>query len=171
MTRLRGALLSIAAVFLVACVNGNGPIAGMEETTAVQLYSSVHCGAAQDNAAMAQIMNAEELTKAYERMRGRFVGGAAMEPAPVNFDREVVLLIDMGQRRTAGYALTLAHETVKVTGQTAHLRVAWVEPPPEAMVAQVLTSPCVLVKFPRAGLSAVRVVDQDDRLRAQISLR
>lgn len=76
-------------------------------------------------------------------------GSASLEG--VHWDREVALVIDMGEQRTAGYG-------VKVTGMDLaggdeiNLQVEVTRPGPGAFVAQVLTHPHAVVRLPRAGL-------------------
>lgn len=89
-------------------------------------------------------------------------------PAPaVDFSREGVLVLAMGSRSTAGYALSLAEESAVVRDGVLTVRVDWREPPPGALLAQVMTSPCLLVKVPMASFSRIRVVDQQGLLRLE----
>ncbi len=69
----------------------------------------------------------------------------------VNWDREVALVIDLGEKRTAGYAVVV--KDVQLTlGDEVHLQVEVRQPGPGDMVAQVLTRPYAVVRLPRIGL-------------------
>ena len=88
-------------------------------------------------------------------------------PAPVvDFSREGVLLIAMGQRPSAGYGLSLEGETTVRDGVLA-VRVDWREPQPGYRQAQVVTSPCLLLKVPAAAFTRIQVLDREDRVRLE----
>ncbi len=90
--------------------------------------------------------------------------------APFDGSREAALRIGMGQCPTAGYSLLLAATMAAVDRGVATIRVEWREPEPGSRVAQVLTSPCLVLKFPKAGLESVRIEDQSGRIRFSLAL-
>jgi hypothetical protein len=69
----------------------------------------------------------------------------------VNWDRELALIIDMGEQRTGGYA-------VKVTGvnlgggDEINVDLNITKPGPGSFVTQVLTHPYAVTRIPRVGL-------------------
>ena len=71
----------------------------------------------------------------------------------------LLVAISRGQQPTAGYALSL--DSAFAEGTTALIRVIWDSPPADAVLAQVITHPCLVVGLPSASFSKVRVVDQD----------
>jgi hypothetical protein len=77
----------------------------------------------------------------------------------------------MGQRPTGGYALGLQDPTVAIANRVGTVVVRFQEPAPGAMVPQVLTSPCLLLKLPKDDLREVRVVDPTGLLRATAPVR
>ncbi|MFU8814416.1 MAG: protease complex subunit PrcB family protein [Pseudomonadales bacterium] len=82
-------------------------------------------------------------------------GGAATAEG----DTELLMIaISRGQQATAGYGWSL--EGARVEGATAVVDVHWQTPDPDAMVAQVITHPCLVVGLPHEGLSRVEVRDQ-----------
>jgi hypothetical protein len=87
----------------------------------------------------------------------------------VNFAREGVLWIGMGQKPTGGYRLDPAESGLEIRADTATLRVAWSTPPPDAVLAQVITHPCLLLALPKGGYSRIRIVDLSGRERLEIS--
>ncbi|MFO7642228.1 MAG: protease complex subunit PrcB family protein [Candidatus Competibacteraceae bacterium] len=91
----------------------------------------------------------------------------APPPPAVDFSREGVLLLAMGSRSTAGYGLSLAEGAATVRDGVLTVRVDWGEPPPGALLAQVMTSPCLLVKMPAASFERIRVVDQQGQVRLE----
>jgi hypothetical protein len=71
----------------------------------------------------------------------------------------LLIAISQGQQPTPGYALTL--ESASAEGTTALVRVRWESPPADAVLAQMITHPCLVVGLPSAAFSQVRVVSQD----------
>ena len=72
----------------------------------------------------------------------------------------LLVAISRGQQPTSGYALSL--DSASAEGTTALIRVRWDSPSADALLAQMITHPCLVVGLPSASFSKVRVVDQDD---------
>jgi len=53
----------------------------------------------------------------------------------------------------------------------AVVRTRWSAPAPGMLSAQVVTSPCVLIKLSKGDFAAIQVVDQNDQPRARLSVR
>jgi hypothetical protein len=107
--------------------------------------------------------------EAWRSWYGRITSARLPSPLPpdVDFSREGVLMLAMGSRSTAGYGLSLAEESAIVRDGVLTVRVDWGEPPPGVLLAQVMTSPCLLVKVPATPFSQIRVVDQQGRVRLE----
>jgi hypothetical protein len=75
---------------------------------------------------------------------------SAPAPPPVDFARELVVGIFAGQRPTSGYQV----QVVRVERGETMISVVYqvTGPPADAMVAQVLTQPFLLITLPRLGL-------------------
>lgn len=106
---------------------------------------------------------------------GKLIGGpfdSSPEALPVvDFARSAVLLVEMGQRPTGGYRLGLIENSFAVRDGIALLSVDWQEPGADAMVTQVVTSPCLLLSVPRAAYREILVVDQHEQPRARLTLK
>ena len=158
-----GATLMIALALVGAgCVQSEP---GTNATLPVQaLYGSGQC-IGLERPAVLWVADAETWRSWYGRIT------SARLPAPpvpaVDFPREGVLLLAMGSRSTAGYGLSLAEESAVVRDGMLTVRVDWGEPPSGALLAQVMTSPCLLVKMPAASFNRIRVVDQQGRVRLE----
>jgi hypothetical protein len=77
--------------------------------------------------------------------------GQAVSKIPeIDFAKEMVLVVTMGQQRTGGYAI----EIVKVESAKGRLRISvnHQSPPPGAMVAEVLTAPFHMVAVAKSEL-------------------
>jgi hypothetical protein len=141
------------------------------ERRAAVLRGSAQCGSASRDGDVRWIGTEEEYQAALAALdRGR-LPGTAPAPAPVDFGTHGVLIVRMGGRPTAGYALELASEQVVSDDGTGAVRVNWTEPPEDAMVAQVLTSPCLLVSVRKDEFRSVKVVDQAGRTRETVKVR
>lgn len=88
----------------------------------------------------------------------------------VDFDREGVLLVWMGEKPTGGYNLALDPAKSLIQNQTAFVAVNWVEPPPGAVVTQVVTYPFLMVRMLGSGFDQIVVMDQHGRTRMRLDL-
>lgn len=88
-------------------------------------------------------------------------GRAGVElPAP---GTATLLRVDMGERPSTGYALAVVR--AEHSERRLVLHVDWREPPRDAIVAQVVTRPCVIIRLPPVVIEEVRVVDRSGRTR------
>jgi hypothetical protein len=163
----RSSRLALAgAALAVACASGK-PARSPASVTAVVVRASAQCGGEQSSPS-ARWLGSEGTFRAAMGAGGAF--GAEPEP-PLDFRREGVLAVYMGQRPTAGFSLALADAKVAIAGGVATVVVEFREPAPGLAQAQVLTSPCLLVRMPRGDLREVRVVDPGGTVRAQAAVR
>ena len=156
-------------VAALACAGRNGAgAAGSEEApragTARLLRASSQCG--ERDAGASWVGSDEQYQRAVKELAGATLEEPAAAPK-VDFATHGVLRVGMGRRATAGYSLALAEPALTRDGSTVVVRVAWTEPAPDAMTAQVRTSPCLLLAIPREGLREVRVVDQSGTVRGR----
>lgn len=151
--------LALAAVLLAVACGAHRH--GVVKTAVVR--ASAQCGGEADGPSARWIATEGGLRAALGS--GGAFGAERASPA-VDFSKEGVLAVFMGQRRTAGHGLALHEPDVAVADRVATVVVRFEEPQPGAMVAQVLTSPCLLLRFPKAGIREVRVVDPSGAVRA-----
>jgi len=162
MKRAAWMMLVTAVAFGAGCAQ---PEPDQNATLPVRsLYGDGQCGGLE-RPTVIWIADAET----WRSWHGRITSARLPAPAPpaVDFSREGVLLLAMGSRSTAGYALSLAEESAIVRDGVLTVRVDWREPPSGALLAQVMTNPCLLVKMPAASFERIRVVDQQGRLRLE----
>jgi hypothetical protein len=69
----------------------------------------------------------------------------------LNWERELAVIIDMGEQRTAGYRVEVTGINL-AGGDELHLDLKVVRPGPGDMVAQVMTHPYAVARIPRIGL-------------------
>ena len=109
--------------------------------------------------------------KMYDRLTSNQIGAQQELLSEVDFSREGILIVEMGQKPTAGYGLELNHMVAVVSDDMAVLRVSWVEPPKDAIVSQVITSPCLVIILPKGPYSQIRLIDQSEHLRLQVHIK
>lgn len=80
-------------------------------------------------------------------------------------DQQRRLQINMGQKNTAGYAISL--QRAQILDRVLILNVNWIEPQPGMMTAQMLTQPCVVMQLPQQEIDSVRVMDQNGVVRIE----
>lgn len=69
------------------------------------------------------------------------------EKPPVDFDREMVIAVFLGDRSTGGFAIEITRIKQRVDG--LHVRIEETAPPQDALVTQGFTSPYHLVRIGR----------------------
>ena len=168
MLKIRTVLMSILALGISGCgilpqstVDAGAPSVRV-------LYQSTHCGQTATQPSGKWINDPAAYERLYGRLRSGDIGASKRHPPPVNFTREGVLWIGMGQKPTGGYSIDPAESGLEIRADTATLRVAWSTPPPDAVLAQVITRPCLLLALPKGGYSRIRVVDLSGRERLEI---
>jgi hypothetical protein len=167
--RRAGAALAVAAALALGGAERGGCKPDREAPVEV-VRSSQTCGGEGEGFSARRIASADELRTALPLTAT--IGGPerSAEAAAPDFERDAVLLLSMGQRRTGGYALELARPVALVKGDVAGVQVLLREPPAGAVTAQVLTSPCLVVKLPREGLREVKIAGEDGKVLASIPL-
>lgn len=147
--RLKRCLLPLFAGWLVS-LTGCTLLAG-EKTMAGEvktLQSRGQCGFAQ---AGLHLVTGHAQWERLPFNQQRFGGSL---PDPLETGRWV-LLIAQGRKPTPGYGLTLTDS--RLTGKTLEIRVAAHSPAPGQAMAQMITTPCLILSIPRNGWQQLRV--------------
>ncbi len=77
--------------------------------------------------------------------------------ASIEFDRLAAIVVFLGSRPTAGYEIELYADQAMVQPASLTIPVQFRQPSPDAMVAQVMTSPCVVMTVPDGQYKTVTV--------------
>ncbi len=162
----RVAILAVLAFALAACAGAEGGRAPYT-LSATQIEADPHCRLRDSGPEAMWIGHAGKWAAVYPRVIRH---APERELPPIDFTRSGVLLVGMGQQPTAGYAVALASSEVEVAGSKAIVRVRWTPPPPGAVTAQVITSPCLLVELPRGAYGEILVEDVLGRRIAELKL-
>jgi len=78
----------------------------------------------------------------------------------IDFDQSAVFVVFMGPRPTAGYDIELHDDRAPVQRASLTIPASWREPAPDAMVAQVVTNPCIVIAVPAERYESVTVRDR-----------
>ena len=84
----------------------------------------------------------------------------APDPPSVDFDDQLLVAVFMGQKPTAGYAVSFKGDA-KVKGDALKIGIERTYPSPDDMVAQVITSPYAIAIVERGDYTRVRFLDAD----------
>jgi hypothetical protein len=170
------AILVAAHIFLFACTaNSQSQDANKSEESAAMslkietLYKSTQCG---PSVPTQWIADQSQFEKLFQGSRQQMISPGSLAPtSSIDFSKYGVLLVSMGQQRTGGYSVELAREAMQVSDGVAQISVHWREPAPDMMLTQALTHPCIFLKVAQGDYNVVRVVDQENRVRAEITLK
>jgi hypothetical protein len=165
------AVLVAGLALLPACATQHPP-AGTAVTTqgdevSVELvFNSGLCGRAAREAALTRL-DATTLADFVARLASH---GVRFDAAALDPQRDAILLVEMGQKPTAGYGLRLSEMPARRVGTTLEIPFRWSEPAPGAITAQVVTSPCVLLRVDAGDARSVRIVDEQGQVLLEGSL-
>lgn len=81
-----------------------------------------------------------------------------------------VLVVELGQRPSAGYSLKVINGASHIQGDTLYLAMNWSGPKLDANVSPEVLSPCVVIPRPKGDYNKVVLVDQRNKQRAQLTL-
>ena len=154
----------MALTALPGCAQPDGDPVGNATVPVVTLVSQSQCGGL-DRPAVRWIADPGEWRTVYAQIQNQWM--TPPPPPAVDFPREGVLLVAMGQQPSAGYVLTLLDEVATVRDGLLTVRVNWREPAPSRRRAQVITTPCLLATLPDAGFNRIQIVDQQGRQRLE----
>lgn len=163
-------LAMFSLIFMDGCAHPTHttrPAANMTLDAEV-LQSGLYCGGDASHPTARWITRRSELDRLRQQLAMQ--GTPALELSKVDFSREGILLIAMGQRPTGGYRLTLGSQPVRVEADTLIVPVNWTEPAPGFAQIQVITSPCLLIKLPAVSFQRIQVTDRQGEVRIETSL-
>ncbi len=153
--------LTLALLLLTGCSIPGANLADTPNTTAQVIDSAVQCSDPNQQPVVF-ISNKKQLKKIIGHLQGSVLPPPTVHLPNIDFNRWHVLYISSGQQPTAGYSLTLAEPAFTVQQNRALLNVVLNRPAPDAMVAAVITHPCMLVKLPKGNYTTIEVHGLDE---------
>jgi len=159
-----GPILGVLAAVLLSGADGGG-CRGDREVPVRALGNGLQCGGPGEGVSARRLGTVDEV-------RAALAAGLGAQPAmpALDLEKEVVVLVSAGQKPTAGYGIELAADKAPVKDGAAGVRVVLKAPADGAVSAQLMTSPCLVVALPAAGLTGVGVLD-GDKVVAKLPLR
>lgn len=171
MIRLRLPMAPLfAAVVCAACAPSSLTMEAASGVSVEILYRGNDCGRQASDPHLTWIADQPRLSQFQQQMGRDYLPPQVITFPVVDFSREGVLVIEMGRRPSAGYGVDLASSPGKFRNATLWLSLFWREPAPGSMQAQVLTSPCVIVRIPKGTFRSIQLVDQAGLPRGKVSL-
>ncbi len=134
------------------------------------LFKGNQCMTNRLNPHAVWIEDPDQFKKTYARLTRHTIGAQQDLSSRVDFSREGILIVAMGQKPTGGYGLELNREFAVISDDTAVLRVSWIDPPEGAILPQIITSPCLVIILPKGPYSQIQLLDQDAHLRLQLPI-
>jgi hypothetical protein len=134
------------------------------------LFKGDQCGTTRLNPNAIWIEDPDQFKTTSARLTQHTIGAQQDLSSQVDFSREGILIVAMGQKPTGGYGLEMNREFAVISNDTAVLRVSWIDPPKGAILPQIITSPCLAIILPRGPYSQIHLLDQDAHLRLQLRI-
>jgi hypothetical protein len=113
----------------------------------------------------------DDLRAIRERLDKSSLSDARERIPTLDFSQQGVLLVEMGKKPTGGYRLDLDKRPAIVSDGKVAVTLSWIEPSPGVLLPQFLTSPWILIALYRGDYSLINVLDQNGRVRVQVSVK
>lgn len=155
-------LLPVLATTLAGCVAGQG--AG-DSVTLETRYAGARCFSEMSGPSVRLVKSLKDYKRLTASVEPPSVDYQGTVEAPKHFDQKRLIVIRMGTKPTAGYALALAEKTASLNEGLLTVKLQWVEPQAGAFLAQVITSPCLILEVDKIPLTELLVVDQNGRTK------
>ena len=151
-------------LILSACGPGlsQSPVADSTEPVQLQVvYRGSRCPAVEPGVEIIRDTAAwTEWRRQRDRQRLSVADGPDDDATVVDFGQSTVIVISMGQKPTPGYAVEVPEDSAVLQGETLIISSVWQQPAEGAILAQVLTSPCVAITVSTARYDTVKINDQ-----------
>ena len=165
---IKHVLFSALLLLVVACQ----PVMDREQQQGSKLavevlYASQQCGYSQANPEATWIDNAQQLEASIKKIQHNMPGGKVINLPKLDFKHEIVLLVEMGQQPTLGYRIELSESDSLIVKQgLSQLTLDWVQPSAGSIVAQIVSSPCLLLKLDRGNYISVQILNRQGIVKA-----
>jgi hypothetical protein len=162
--------LSLLVCLIGACANASGKDAKPMDLDLTVIRGGVYDPGPHKDPGIAWITDRATFDALLARLDRDTLPARETGAPEIDFGRDGVLLIRMGEKPSGGYALTLSPERSCVQGRTACVAVQWIEPDKGAMVTQALTRPYLLVRMRKGAYQRIVVKDQHGHERLALDL-
>jgi hypothetical protein len=161
----------LVAVFCgYGCVNLSHGQAADTNVGLETIHGAAVCMGASSAPEAVWIDTQEKLELYWARMHSHRIGTPEPPVPDIDWHTHGLVLVLMGQKPSGGYGLELLGSQALLKEGIALVGVRWKEPPAGAIVAMMITSPCLLVKIQRGRYQSVIIVDASGRHRTRVDL-
>lgn len=158
----------LIAIVLSGCASTlNNSTTAPTELLAEVLHSSLLCGTDIQQPLVSWIDDQADLEQRYAQFNTQS-SDPVFAPA-LDFVQSGALLIAMGPQPSTGYLLNYipGQDNTWLAGSTLVVSVDWVTPDADSMQAQVITSPCLLLRLDKLNFKRLKVLDQDGEIKLE----
>lgn len=128
------------------------------------VHASAHCTLSNEQTAFL-VESQKEWAQLGRQLSSVEIGGPRLPS--VDFAREQLLVVSMGQQSSGGYALGFI-DAQRRPDQVLAVTVEWQRPAPDTMQAAVMTQPCQIIAIPKADYRLIEIIDQQGALRFRL---
>ena len=157
-------------VAVAACAASSKTTPAKVPLLAAPILSSQVCLPAAKTWTATWISSRDSLRQMMSRILAHRIGGMSHKVPAIDFSRYGVLAVEMGEQRTAGYGFDTKAVSAYMTGNTAVIKLVWHRPEPGTLTAQMITSPCILLRLSKESYNAIQVMDQQGVIITSITL-
>ena len=148
---------TIVGSMLVAALSG---CSGRDDVALVEVLNHDQCRISQAGVEVVSIGDVATI-------RGSRL--LSMPDEPDNTPTDLLLVaVSRGQQPTPGYGFELLEGSLK--GDAVTVRLGWNRPAADAVLAQVITHPCIVIGLEGEGFGTLRVLDEEGALLGEIVL-
>lgn len=134
------------------------------------IHNDTNCGEIPGMPNALWIADKAHLKSVLGKMTHRQIGGSLPDWVETfNFNDFGILFVNMGQKPTGGYRLEYIPDHARISGGTARVVLKWITPDADAMVTQMITQPCTMLKMPKAGFTRIEIMDTHGKLKAVVN--
>lgn len=152
--------IGFAGLALHACAD---TIAPANRASVQTLHSSAWCDGAEQSGI--QLISAQQFSLLTGNARTFITNtDTTRMPAP----DQSLLQLNMGQFASAGYAISIMH--AEISTHELSLIIHWHEPAANALTAQMLSQPCVVVALDLRDIHHLQVIDQNRMPRFELTV-
>ena len=162
-------LLILLIALLSGCWLTQKDSTGFNTNVFELLQSGVYGSRTLQESSATWINNSADLEQIYAALNKHQMGNNSTLP-DIDFELFGVLLLEMGQRPTGGYAIHFDPALSRVVDKKAGIHVNWKTPADGMLLTQALTSPFLLLKIPKADIVSILVFDSDKEPLFEISV-
>lgn len=144
------------SIFSISACDTLLPTSEPEPVYADVIFQSIRCHTATREPSFKVVSSQQQLDLLLHKFN-RHILGKKPGVYPIEFESTNVLVLEMGDRPTAGYSLSVMDAKIRIKNNEAFVIAQWDEPPQDSMQAQVIVSPCVIFTLPKGNYSRVTI--------------